>query len=194
MELANQENREEIIENWNHPIEPHEDTNLYQLLQVLVSENKRLDIELDEVYDNRFVDTATGSSLGKIGNLVGINRKTGEKDSKLRKRIRAGFAAHASDTTYNSFATAALAILDGSPDSVSFVTPPETPNKTVEVQMDAGDFEDNPLTEDELIVLLNGALSIDGQVIVKTTGTFAFAGNDSSLEGFNEGTWSVKSS
>jgi hypothetical protein len=194
MELTDQQNREEIIENWDHPLEPHESTNLYKLLQVLVSENERLDIELDGLYDNRFIDTATGTSLEKIGDLVGVNRKTGEKDEKLRKRIRGAFAAQASDTTYESFANAALSILDSSPDNVGFATPPETPKKTVELRMDGGDFENNPLTEDELIVLLNGALSIDAQVIVKLTGTFAFDGDDTSLEGFDEGTWSVKNS
>jgi hypothetical protein len=194
MNITDQQNREEIIENWDHPLEPHESTNLYKLLQVLVSENERLDMELDELYDNRFIDTASGVSLEKIGDLVGVNRKTDEGDRKLRKRIKGAFAAQASDTTYDSFANAALSILDSTPDAVGFATPPETPKKTVELRMDGGDFEDNPLTEDELIVLLNGALSIDGQVIVKTTGTFAFAGDDASLEGFNEGTWSVKNS
>jgi hypothetical protein len=97
----------------------------------------------------------------------------------------------ASDTTYDSFTSAALSILDTSPDAVEFVTPPDTPPKVIEVQLDSAVFDENPLTENELVTLLNGAVSVDARVRIKQTGTFAFAGDDDSLKGFNEGTWSV---
>lgn len=184
-------NVDDIVENWDHPIDPHESTNLYKLLEVVASENKRIDIELDELYDNRFLGTATGTELEKIGDLVGVIRKTDEGDSKLRKRIRGAFAAHASDTTYESFTAAAISILDASPDTVSFLTPPETQPKVVEIQLDGAVLDESPLTESELTVLLNGALSIDARLQITNTGTFAFTGDDTSLEGFNEGTWSA---
>lgn len=190
--IIENDNIEEVIENWDHPINPHESDNLYKLLKVLVSENKRIDIELDELYDNRFLDTATGVQLEKIAELVGVIRKTNESDDKLRKRIRGAFAANASDTTYDSFTSTALSILEAGPNQVSFVTPPETPPKTVEIKLDGEVFENNVLTEDELIILLNGALSIDAKAQITQTGTFAFE-NDvtDGLEGFDEGTWSV---
>jgi hypothetical protein len=191
MDVGNYDNTEDIIENWDHPIQPHKSTNLYKLLTVLASENERIDIELDELYDNRFLGSASGDELEKIGDLVGVNRKEGEQDDKLRKRIRAAFAANASDTTYKSFASAALSILDAGPDSVEIKTPPDTPQKTVRLNVDGAVLEDSPLTEDELSVLLGAALSIDAKLQIKDTGTFAFDGDDASLEGFNEGTWSV---
>lgn len=184
-------NVEDIVQNWDHPIEPNKGDNLYGLLKVVSSENKRIDIELDELYENRFLDTATGTELEKIGDLVGINRKNQETDAKLRKRIRAGFAAQGSDTTYESFTSAALSILGASADTVEFLTPPETAPKVVEAQVDGKILERNPLTEDEIIVLLNAALSIDARLQIKNTGTFAFDGEDASLEGFDKGTWST---
>lgn len=187
----NHNNVEDIVENWDHPLEPHPDDNLHALLEVVASENKRIDIELDELYDNRFLDTATGVELEKISDLVGVTRKTDEPDSKLRKRIRGAFAAHASDTTYESFTSAAMSILEAGPDAVTFVTPPQTNPKVVEIQVDGAVLDAIPLTIDELIVLLNGALSIDARAQIKQTGTFAFQGDDASLEGFDEGTWSV---
>jgi hypothetical protein len=192
MATISNDNVEDIVEKWDHPIQPTEADNLYKLLEVVASENRRLDIELDELYDNRFLGSATGVELEKIGDLVGINRKTGESDAKLRKRIRAGFAAHASDTTYESFTSAALSILDAGAGSVTFITPPDSSHsKVVELEVDGAVLDESPLTESELIILLNGALSVDARAKIVETGTFAFDGSDASLEGFDEGTWSA---
>jgi uncharacterized phage protein gp47/JayE len=191
MATIQNDNVADIVDNWDHPIDASAEDTLHSLLKVVASENRRLDVELDELYDNRFLQTATGTDLEKIGDLVGVIRKNGEQDPKLRKRIRGAFAAKASDTTYDSFTSATLSILDGSPDTVEFVTPPETNPKVVKVNVDGAVFDENPLTKDELVVLLNGALSIDARAKVNESGTFAFDGDDTSLEGFNEGTWSV---
>lgn len=191
MPIIENDNTEEIVKDWDHPIQPHETDNLYKLLEVISSENDRLDLELNELYENRFLDTATGLELEKVGDLVGVNRKTGESDGKLRKRIRGAFAAQASDTTYESFANTAISILEADLSEIEFVTPPDTPPKVVEIQLDGSVFNGIPLTKNELVILLNGAVSIDARVRIKETGTFAFDGNDSSLKGFNEGTWSV---
>jgi len=180
----------DIIDNWDGPVSLEPGDNLYKLLQVVGSENRRLDLELESLYDNRFVDTATGRELEKLGKYVGVTRKTDEKDDKLRIRINAAFASQASDTTRDSFATVALLVLDADAESVSFSSPPETEPKTVELTVDGSIIDASPLTIDEIQVLLNGALSVDAQAVIISGGGFAFAGDDASLEGFNEGTWS----
>lgn len=192
MVTINNNNQADIIENWDHTIQPHHDDSMYKLLEVISSENNRLDIELDELYDNRFLSTATGNELEKIGDLVGVIRKNNESDVKLRKRIRGAFAAFASDTTYNSFTAAAISILDGSADSVAFITPPDSDPKTVTIEVDGAVVDANPLTVSEIVVLLNGALSVDAQLNINQVGTFAFDSNDESLEGWNDGTWSAE--
>jgi len=181
---------DDIIDNWDGPVSLEPGDNLYKLLQVVGSENRRLDLELESLYDNRFVDTATGRELEKLGRYVGVTRKTDEKDDKLRIRINAAFASQASDTTRDSFATVALVVLDADAESVSFSSPPETEPKTVELTVDGSIIDASPLTIDEIQVLLNGALSVDAQAVIISGGSFAFAGDDASLEGFNEGTWS----
>jgi len=181
---------DDIIDNWDGPVSLEPGDNLYKLLQVVGSENRRLDLELESLYDNRFVDTATGRELEKLGRYVGVTRKTDEKDDKLRIRINAAFASQASDTTRDSFATVALLVLDADAESVSFSSPPETEPKTVELTVDGSIIDASPLTIDEIQVLLNGALSVDAQAVIISGGGFAFAGDDASLEGFNEGTWS----
>jgi len=185
------EQTEEVVDNWNHPIPLQEDDPFYKLLKVVASENRRIGVDIDDLYENRFLETATGKELEKMGDMVGIIRKTDEEDPKLRTRIRGGFAAKASDTTYDSFTSTTLSVLEADAKEVTFITPPDSNPKTVEIQADGSVLDRTPLTEDELIILLNGALSVDAKAEIKNTGTFAFEGDDTSLEGFDEGTWSV---
>lgn len=196
--LTDHNNLETIIEEWDTPIRLHSTDNIYKLLEVITSEYERIDEEVDKLEANRFLQTATGSELEKIGDLVGVNRKKGEKDEKLRKRIQGAFAAHSSDTTYSSFTNVALLILDARPEAVEFKDPPETPPKIVRVQVDDHVIIDNPLTINELTVLLSGSVSIDAIVEIERLGTFAFDDNGASTttgqetKGWDEGTWSVR--
>lgn len=98
--VTNNRNEQDIVNNWDHPINLTDDKNLQKLLQVVALENNRIDLDIEEIYDSKFLKTATGKELEKLGDLVGVNRKTTEGDIKLRKRIQAEFAAQASDTTY----------------------------------------------------------------------------------------------
>jgi len=182
--------KEEIIENWDHQIPVTEEDDLYKLLKVVESENRRIDVDLQDLYDNRFVESATGKELEKLGDMVGVVKKTNEVDSKLQKRVKAAYAAKGSDTTYSYFTQFVLDLLETNSDGVSFVTPPETQPKVVEVNIDGTILDDSVLTKQELVLLFNAALSVDGRAKITSTGTFAFDGNDTSLEGWNEGTWS----
>jgi hypothetical protein len=191
MHVTPHNNEEDIIDNWDYPIPLEKSDNLYQLLEVVASENRRLDLEIESLYDDRFVDSATGRELEKLGRYVGVVRKTGEPDDKLRFRIKGAFISQASDTTYDSFASAAIFILDTSAPAIEIVKPPQSVGpKVVELEVDGSIIEDHPLSVEELTILLNGALSVDARVKIVVGGTFAFEGDDTSLEGFNEGTWS----
>lgn len=183
-------NEEDIVTNWEHPISLYEGDDLYKLLQVVALENQRIDLELEELYDDRFLETATRKELEKIGDLVGVNRLTGEGDAKLRKRIQGEFIAQASDTTYEVVASAILSILEADPDQVTINTPPETLPKVVEVEADSNVIQNNPLSRNELASLFDKAVSSDAKVNLIEMGTFAFAGDDDTLKGWDEGTWS----
>lgn len=180
----------DIIQHWDHPIEVYESMTLYDLIQLPLKENRRLDLELEQLYEDKFLDSASGKELEKIAELVGTKRKTREQDDKFRKRIRAEFAAQASDASYESFATAMLSILGTNAQAVDIRTPPVSPDKVVEVEVDGSVIEKNPLSRNELASLLDRTVSGGARVDLIVTGTFAFAGDDSALEGWNEGTWS----
>lgn len=183
-------NEEDIIENWDHPVELDEDKNLYDLLLVPAEENKRLDLDLEEVYDDRFLDSASGEELKKIAKLVNAEKKTGEGEEKFRKRVRGEFAVQASDTTYDSFVSVLLSILEADASSVDITTPPDTHDKVVEVKVDGGIISDNPLSNSEINDLLDRTVSAGARVDLFETGSFAFAGDDTTLAGWDEGTWS----
>lgn len=129
MTVTNTNNEQEIIDNWNHPINLFEEENLYKLLEVVALENNRIDLDIEEVYDDKFLGSATGEELEKIGDLVGVNRKTAEGDEKLRKRIQGEFIAQASDTTFETFASATLSILESNPRATEIKTPPDSPQR-----------------------------------------------------------------
>jgi hypothetical protein len=180
----------DIVENWKYPIPVEEKTELYKLLQVSSKENKRINLDIETIYNNRFVTSATGDELEKIGELVGVRRKTAEGDKKLRKRIRGEFAAQASDTTFETFAVAALSILDADPDNISIEKPPTTVDKVVNLYVDGGILDDNPLSNTEITDLLDRTVSAGAKVNLIETGTFAFAGDNTNLKGWDDGTWS----
>jgi hypothetical protein len=190
MHVTQNNNTQDIVENWDHPISLFEGDNLYKLLEVVALENNRIDLDIEEVYDDKFLESATGQELEKIGDLVGVDRKTAEGDEKLRKRIQAEFIAQASDTTYETFASATLSILGTNKNSVSITTPPQSPPKVVSVDVDGGVIDDNPLSKTEIAGLLDKTVSADAKVNLVEKGTFAFAGDDDTLKGWDEGTWS----
>lgn len=181
----------EIVNNWDHAIEVEKGDNLYQLLKVIGLENRRLGLDIEELYENRFLENATGKELEKLGDYVGVVRKTGESDKKLRHRIRSAFLAQASGATYEDFVKTMFSILQTTKETVEVVTPPETSPKVVELNIDGSVLDEHVLTVSELATLLSESVSADGRVDIVEQGTFAFDSQENDgLEGWDEGTWS----
>lgn len=185
------DNIDDIIKNFVYPVPLAGDQNLPKLLGVLASENRRIDLEVESLYDNRFVESASGRELEKLAFEVGTRRKTDEIDDSLRRRVFGSYAAQSSDTSYDNFATAALQTLGADPAEIELTTPPDTTNpKTVELRVDGSRLDTVPLTDSEIVTLLERANSAGATVEVTASGTFAFAGDDTSLKGWDDGTWS----
>lgn len=185
-----QNSSKDIAENWDHQIPISKEHDLYKLLEASALENDRIGLNIESIYDGRFIESARGRELEKIGELVGTRRKNGEGDLKLRKRIRAEFAAQASDTTYEMFASAVLSILETDKNSVTIIKPPDSVDKVITLELDGGVIDDSPFTRTEISSLLDRTVSAGAKVNIVEKGTFAFAGNDDTLKGWNEGTWS----
>lgn len=184
-------NESKIVQNWNHAISIEKSDNLYKLLEVVGLENQRIDLDIEELYENRFIENATGKELEKLGDYVGVNRKIGESDKKLRHRIRSAFLAQASGATYDDFVKTMFAILQTKKDSVHVITPPDSSPKVVKLEIDGSVINKHVLTKTELAILLSKSVSADARVDIIEQGTFAFDSSENDgLKGWDEGTWS----
>ena len=185
------ENTSDAIEAFDYPKPLDADPDIYKLMDVLASENKRLDLDIEHLYDQRFIDSASGSELEKIGFEVGVKRRNDETDEHLRRRIIAAYASQTSDTTYESVAAAIVNIIGADPTDVSLTTPPESGDKNIEVAVSLSAIEDSPLSDEEILDIIEATISADASVSLLLKGTFGFTGDEQN-EGFNEGTWSSR--
>ena len=189
MSITQHENTNDTIGHFDYPKPLESDPDIYKLLDVLASETGRIDLDAEHLYDQRFIDSASGNELEKIGFEVGVKRRANETDEHLRRRIYTAYAAQSSNTTYEAVAQAALTIIGAEPTQLSIETPPESGDKNINITASLTVIEDCPLTEGEIVSNLEDSISVDASVTLLVTGTFGFAGNTNN-EGFNEGTWS----
>lgn len=92
------------------------------IFQAIAAEYDRLDSDHTTVAEQTHVDTATGSELEYIGQLVGVTRRANETDDQLRQRIKIrGGAAVSSGTTDEVMKLAKLAF-EADYDDLSFST------------------------------------------------------------------------
>lgn len=191
MPHSSNDNLTDIVRNLVYPTPASANSNINTLLEVLASENDRIDDDIHDLYDNRFLTSATDEELNKMAFEVGVRRQTGETDEELRRRVFSEFAAQASDATYNTFASTVLEVVDAEPENVDIQTPPQsTIDKTVTVFVESAILDESPLTTGQIEDFLEKSNSAGAAVNLSSMGTFAFDGDDTSLEGWNEGTWS----
>lgn len=90
----------DLVENWPYGFQYIGEQNpLYDYLSVHATELSRVDAFIDELYEQRFVQTATGAELDTLGAAVGVSRQATESDERLRFRITLAKAVAASNGT-----------------------------------------------------------------------------------------------
>lgn len=180
-------------ENWDHgAIEPRLDDPLYDLVVALVSELYRIDGEIERLFEQRFVDTATGIELDRLGRLVGVERPFGENDDAFRIRVKAGYAKATSTCDFESFAKVALKIIDGQASQLTITNEFDTKPATVIVEAPSSVLSDNPLSNSEIQSFLEDAVPMSHRVELRENGSFQFLeadGTAPSGTGFGQGTW-----
>lgn len=180
----------DAVENWeNDAAIPHKGSTLYDLLEVLISEYYRLDLDIDDIEDAKFVQSASGEHLDKLGHLVNVTRKFGETDDKYRKRVTVGYAIASASTTFDNFATIVFNMLDADTDDLEIN--PNYPAK-VTVKTFGSTIDDNVLTESEIVDLLSSAVPAGHDVTITKEGTFEFSSSSytpPSGTGFGEGSF-----
>jgi len=166
---------------------------VYKLIHTLQRDINRFDDAVRYQYTGFFVELAQGESLERIAERYQLNRRDGESDTQLRRRIKARIGAITSDGTFEEFASVVLFVLDADPDEVQLIPPSESGvTATVIVQTSAGVIDDTEFTENEIISLLEDAVAAGGRVQIRADGTFQFDGQNFTPDantGFDEGTF-----
>lgn len=141
------------------------------LMQIFAHELALLSDEIDLLYDERFIGSATGRQLDHLGRPVGVQRETDETDSRFRKRVKIGYAKASSDTSYETFGSLTLNVLDANPSDVS-VEPPTDSGGDVTVRLGQQIIEDSKFTASEIGDMLSDAVAAGHRVDIVEEGTF----------------------
>jgi hypothetical protein len=164
------DNTEDLISEWDLTvIYPFEDTNLYGLLSGLAAAYDDIDEAVQDLLEQRHVETATGRSLELLGDLADVSRQSGESDDKYRKRIVASFRAGLSGATFEDL----LSFLE-------FIL--EIDGETIEISQDTGArasvnlpsnaVTQSPLTSSEITQLSEDVVPAGHTISLVQSGTF----------------------
>lgn len=157
---------------WESGIEFGPNSNTYRLMRVLLTEADRIDEDLEEIYNNHHVNTATGDDLDKIGDLVNIDRNTGESDSRYRARIKGKFRAATIDTTFDQFAEFTASVLNTDIDNIDYLTSYSARPAVVSVATQGSVYDALNLTPEEIKDILDDGVPAGHEVRVLEGGTF----------------------
>lgn len=160
-------------------VQPEKGSKARDLAKVYKRQMDRLDIEIDRIYEQRFVETATGEELERLGAKYGIRRKSGEDDEKLRLRIGAAQQVSQSRGTYKDIAQIALEVLDCEPEQITLIRPSESGEPGTGIIRVQGDvIDDSPFTIAEIANLLGDGAVAGHKIEVQQSDAFTFGDAD----------------
>ena len=183
-------NLEKIIEEWdNDALVIREGELPHHLLKTLAVTLDNLEKDIDDVYDTRFIQTATDHHLEKIGEQVDVKRVNQQPDDELRIRINAGYARAVSDTSFETFSRVVLNIFDVDENDVHLRGADDEP--VVIVNLPLQSINESPLTDSQIADELTESTPASDGVKVEGVGTFELSGPNhtpSDNSGLDEGT------
>jgi len=145
------------------------------ILKTLKRQLDRLDIEIDELYEERLIDTANGEHLERIAARYDLDRKRGESDEKLRLRTRAARLVAQSRGTYEDIARVALAVLDTEPEQVNLIRPSKSGKKgTGVLRVSSAALDGTPFSDAELISILSDAAVGGHRITIESGDAFRY--------------------
>jgi len=171
-DITDDRNIAEADSEWDSGIAFSPDNNTYALMRALLTEADRIDSNLEEIYDQHHVNSATGDDLEKIGDLVNVRRQTGESDNRYRARIKGKFRAATTDTTFDQFVEFTASVLSTEISNVEFLTSYGARPATVDVAADTSVYDGVDLLPSELTDILDDGVPAGHRVRVLERGTF----------------------
>jgi uncharacterized phage protein gp47/JayE len=156
---------------------------VYDILVAMEQELDRVDVQADELMEQRFLDTATGLELQKLAGEVGVKRRTNESDESLRYRATLAKAISSSEGTTEEFVEILRLAFSENIENISLTTTVDAPQITVEVPGVA--IDNSPLTRSELEDELDDAIPAGDTVNLIASDTFVLG--ESGTQGIGEG-------
>lgn len=169
----------DILTDIQPAIDPN-DPEVRRMLSLFTRQMDRLAVDINEIFAERFIDSATGAQLDFLGHNVGVKRPTGEGDDKFRKRVQAGYIVASSTGTFGDIAQAAAALLDTDPANISIKRAKDTADPATAVVLVTKEVLNNsPFTNSEIGDLLGRAAVGGHRVVILQSGAFTW--DDSNL-------------
>ncbi len=174
-------NTDNLVEKWDNDAVVIRDGELpHHILETLASILDDLDTDIQDVYDTRFINTATDGHLEKIGEQVGVTRLNQQSDEALRIRVESGYARAVSDSTFDTFSRVVLNVFDAESQEITLEGDDGEPVVIVHVPLSR--IEESPLTDSQIAEELTESVPASDGVRVKGTGTFRLGGGDYTVD------------
>jgi hypothetical protein len=157
---------------WDSPIDFSPRSNTYRLVNTLLIAIDDVDIQLEKIYENQHINSASGESLDSFGRLINITRNTNESDDKYRARIKAAFRASTMGSTFDQFTEYVATVLNTDIENIIFRTPYTNNPAVVEVSAQQSVYDSVNLTDAEVRDLLERGVAAGHEVNIFTGGTF----------------------
>jgi uncharacterized protein YciU (UPF0263 family) len=170
--LTDGRNISEAASEWESSIDFSKNSNTYGLVRALLAETERIDDDIEDIYEQQHINSATGEELEQFGALVNVDRQTGESDDRYRARIKASFRASTMGTTYDQFAEFCSTVLNTDIQNINFRTNYEARPGIINVGTAPSVYDDLDLTNEEVRDVLGSGVPAGHEVRVLEGGTF----------------------
>jgi hypothetical protein len=162
----------EAEQQWEYPLLFSKGSNNRKLFEVFSKLFDEADQDIENIYNQQHINSATGNDLDKFGKLVNVERKSNENDDKYRARIKATFRASTIGTTFDEFTEFCAEVLTTNIQNLNFNTPYVSEPATVVVGAEESIYADLGFTNSEITNLLQKGSPAGHKVDVVVGGTF----------------------
>jgi len=174
----------DIEENWPYDtVTPHDSEAVYDILTAYEGQLDRIDVQADELHDQRFLQTATTRELEKLAAEVGVQRETGEGDDRLRFRALIGKAVTRSSGTIEDIGIVLHVLFSGDATNIEISVVEDQP--VLRLTIPTNLIDDTPLTTTELETELSAILPVGDSLSILTDDTWLLG--ESGSQGLGEG-------
>jgi hypothetical protein len=171
--LEDNRNIVEAESEWESAVAFSDGSNTYRLVRTLLTLYDSVDENIEDVYEQTHINSATGAELDQFGELVNVERKTNGSDNKYRARIKAFFRASTIGTTYNQFTEFVAETLNSDIQNFTFTTPHTNQPATVVVAAQGSVYQSVGFSNEEIVELLSKGVPAGHEVTVVEGGTFS---------------------